>query len=849
MSRFVRFVLCGLLAALAAFSCTLVSKPDPLLQTVEIQATADGAASRAQPDAESRGDGDADVEALPGVGEAESGNLVIETQSDYLEQGTDGSVAINGPVLVRSESGAPGSGVELPGASLVVGSDGSLTGTALLPVFVSDLFPGFRWSENRLAIVEVKLGSEIDFGYPSGDAGPVDPDTQYLVFSIDDDIGADVAGMDVDFPAPPGSPSGGVILVVDPDDPMFYISVSADGFENLEKALGSSGSGGGSGSGARSPSMKGLGSFDKLDGFGVGWSDNAGLHLPRLYTWGLERYGLPPTIPVHQYVRGNIPLSKVTGLPLALRGSIGIHLNPWDYATDSAEYQEIYPGAADLEFAMGMNGTVIFTHDLMDFFPFLKKPELGGATAVAEHTDHYSRAYFSAESTPPDVSDVVNEEWEPESLNFDTLNEFLDFAEIGSIDYKGLFADIRDEASMLFSPHPGADFSLAGYVSSDIEAWRFAARTTYDYAPETIVEKVFGVDLGFGDSTLAGTVDMSSEDGLVVDGTAPLDIGLFGLEMAGGSVLHAEVWDYANWLMRYENDITLAMPALDGFEITLGSGELSISPEEFYLLAEFMEPAFMSSPITVDGTIQPAPFDFLFTGTAESMRIAGVPMGAVEIVVGKDEGIGLGGTLKVPGLRDGDGAEIRISGTYDPSSGGLLMEFHGDITVFGFDVLDADLVITESGLEIGGTLSIGDFLSVGVDGWYSTGDWELSASGGISVAGVPLSDATVRLKRSGVHIDGDYDLEFTDVGVTGYATASPPDVYLWGGWSGGHIDRDWAGDYGAEASVRVTIGSSGASTDVEIEACFIDCVDVSNGFEITGSGIEFRVLGKSFTIN
>ncbi len=446
------------------------------------------------------------------------------------------------------------------------------------------------------------------------------------------------------------------------------------------------------------------------------------------------------------------------------------------------------------------------------------------------------------------------------------------------------------QSTMGFNPL-GFVEQLAGIGEDIIAIVPPAEEEIEDLTPEE-QEQILQMDeLG----RLVGTITVSPRDGLRMRGDL---IGLgfggqfgeLGFSFDANAAVDLKIGpETRRFLAKADLGIGFTVPGEDEpRDITLGEAEfeaLNTDTESYVRMRGqlgddfsdiFTARAELEGEISYDSEASPS-LDYMLRGEGE-LSVHDVDIVDTEIEISRTEGFRARGAVDIPGVRDGDGARLEVDGAYIPAGddddeGRFALEGAGEVTIIGHDVLDASFGVyvnadedmrdhgfqdvdgDVSGFFIEGELSLGDVLTARIageidgDGNFS---FDLQLETDISIGGYSISqaEAQVTFDNNGLEVSYTHDLNFIKVDLEGYINwgGGSFSANIWGSVTIGHIEDTAVGDFGAEGTIEVRIGTDGLSVDFEGTACVFECVTVSSGFEITSDGVEFRVLGESFTI-
>ena len=605
----------------------------------------------------------------------------------------------------------------------------------------------------------------------------------------------------------------------------------------------------------------------------------------------LAGLNVPTAVPVHFYASTRFKFDfKKIKLPFRFDGAIGVNLNP-----NNRDRSDSVAGADVPGFRLAGKGVLNFdAYMINDFIPILNDIPLNRVWMVVENEPEWRAYYTRLNGIDPDAEPL-------------DLTALLDMTQLGSVplldgDEIGEFiADANETINKMLVPTVDSRSIVSGYVSENPRDWRLEVQSTFGFRPletfenmigfgESLVRTVPEIDNNTGDkpfvdidelARFVGQVNVSTTDGFWMRGDAvglgfDGSFGDLGAKLEGNATAEAWIRDVDDAGLRLESDIVIGLDA-PGWdtprEVTLGDAEFEMVTEEssqyVRLAGQFGEQiegfplrARVEGELSYDEARDPA-FDYTLAGQAD-VEIGDVPIAGADILVSRSEGIELAGELNIPVITTDTGARLQVRGSYTPpdgSGGGNEFELtgSGDIRLAGHEIIGADVAVRynvpgeQDGVFINGTLSLGDVLTaqVGVR-VESDGDFEVSFNTNITLGDFDLLNASVTFNNDGLYVSYMHDFVFTSARIDGYIDWSNGELIaanITGRIEVGAIEDTPVGDYGAEGSIEVRIGTSGLGYDIEVKACVVDCVTVSTGFDLTEDGLEFRALGQSFTIN
>ena len=222
-----------------------------------------------------------------------------------------------------------------------------VTGRAAVPLPDLGVLAGLEVED----LVSAEIGLDYGVNLEHLEA-PLQKDRRYLYFDFSAGLSASLG------PISMSAGGASATVVLDPADPMFYVS-------------------GG---------LLGLAAIGPIEDVGIGMSAQGLLAFEPVRP--LERANIDAAFDGHLYLGGTVPVGR---LPLSIDGEVVVNVDPdEDGATIFND--------ASADFVLGGNGVLSFGVEFLEFFEF--GFELGKATAVAKVTDSESYAFFSGELAP-----------------------------------------------------------------------------------------------------------------------------------------------------------------------------------------------------------------------------------------------------------------------------------------------------------------------------------------------------------------------------------------------------------------------------------------------------------------
>jgi len=237
--------------------------------------------------------------------------------------------------------------------------------------------------------------------------------------------------------------------------------------------------------------------------------------------------------------------------------------------------------------------------------------------------------------------------------------------------------------------------------------------------------------------------------------------------------------------------------------------------------------------VTINGKIEPDGI-FSLTGAAE-MTISGFQLAQADVILDND-GCSVDGTLSIIGNN------VTVIGTVD-STGIFSLQGSTNMTVAGLQLAQADVILDNDGCSVEGTLSIiGNNVTVSGD-VFSNGSFSLGGSATMIINGFRLANTKVELSNNGCYVSGDLSIAGNSVVVGGT-------VYSDGTFSlKGETILTLAGYRLSKAEVTFSNYGVTVAGDVNIGISSVrmsGSIDSDGTFSLTGSG-NISIIGYTIT--
>jgi hypothetical protein len=306
-----------------------------------------------------------------------------------------------------------------------------------------------------------------------------------------------------------------------------------------------------------------------------------------------------------------------------------------------------------------------------------------------------------------------------------------------------LRADHDGDGQWFFEPgESGTDFQLGANGDLAVGWDRGVFSLTLPVATGSVVYRA-----NTGKLQLAGQLEsMNPFVGTAIESLFP--------EMTGGAL-----WGYYNapddFLLTAEMEgRVMGFPSSD-LEITLRDDGLSVagSMEPQYGAIFGEQSVAFSGDISVDG-------QFVLDGTA-TLNFAGFQMADAQ-VTWTNSGLTAVGVVDIPGV-----GVVQIAGDIQ-TNGSFELTGAANFAPLGISLSSATATLSNAGVSVAGSLKIPGLSSVQVSGSVqSNGDFDLSGAGNLSIKGFDLAGATVRVRPTGVDIDGRLNIGIANGHISG----------------------------------------------------------------------------------
>jgi hypothetical protein len=288
------------------------------------------------------------------------------------------------------------------------------------------------------------------------------------------------------------------------------------------------------------------------------------------------------------------------------------------------------------------------------------------------------------------------------------------------------------------------------------------------------------------------------------DWTASHDLSLGGFSITSGT------FELSNSGLRVSG--SLQVPGMasinvsgwvnsDGTFSLTNDEAVTLNPLGFSLLSQQQDITLTNSGLIVNGSLSILNWGSVNTQTSVnsdgtftlngsgSLSPLGFPLGNAQVTASQN-GLTVSGSLQVPGV-----GTVGVSGSVT-SSGTFSLGGSGDLYPLGFHLAATTVTLNNSGLKVGGDLSILNWGSISVTASVnSNGTFTLTGNGSLSPFGYPLGSAYVNASQGGLTVGGSLQVApLGSVSVSGSVS------------SNGNISLTGSNDLGS-----VTVSNSGVS--------------------------------------
>lgn len=680
----------------------------------------------------------------------------IVAHRDYVSS-VNGRTLFDGPVFIQCGSSV----VPVRAARLFLKPDGTLSGSAMLPLFNSGIWKDMDWKQIPAALIPVVavsgaqlLDPESEYCVQGGDTNrlPFLEDRHYLLYKVDLSVG----GISAAIPGNPLKlfadklpvPGMQIYYITDPADPSYFLTFSAKNFKALEQRFKNKAI-----KNKSKQKMKGIGKLDLLNGFGIGLSSQGLLQFRMDYTNLLDpSLNYQDQFGTHLWIKAKIPLT-IYGLPFLLDANGGLNLNPENVSSVSL-------GDKELKFRLGVNGKLYF--NLAAYILSLQKTpqqkeqnkktiyaltalnslvtigELGGASAVLE-VGSKPTLYFSTYAGNPSVT-----------VNLGFLSKVPGLEEAGP--------DLEDAINRMLVPGQENIHKFAGYFQYDSAeedvTWFFAYQNIFRIR----VKQVLGLLAYLPDNLLAydGNDTLLEADLLCrIGNTTGIDLAgeikagfqlMKGISLDGGAKLQMKIRSPQDFLFEVSGGMGLKLHSV-GASL---NGLIHVADSKVQLSGDMQIELGSLGGLygKLAGTYFPDSGEWDLTGSG-TFKLMGYTIAEAKIRA-VNGGLWVEGLLQIPNF-----SSLKVRGTIDFRSGAVSLSGKADLTIKGYKIASAEVTLGTAGVSFAGTLAIPNMSSVEISGSItSDGQFSVSTRADIRLLGYKIAQALIDFSNSGLTVEG-----------------------------------------------------------------------------------------------